>query len=389
MTPRARNQRFPLMDGARALAALAVFGYHVGYESGTNAYSRPLGLFTGYLDVGVAAFFAISGFLLYRQFLVARRSGRSRRLGAYGRARVLRIVPGYWVALTLASIYPTLVGPFTHRWWLFYGFLQDYSPTDSIHGLPQAWSLSVEMAFYCALPLFAFAMARISRGERWLLIELAALWSLAIGGAMLQLHIALYTIIGTFAWFAVGMSLAALSVWAAEGRQLPTALASLANRPTYCWAIAAATYIITCLIDPASLSRDASYLVKTAGYAVTAALVMIPVTLSPRVGGPARLLSTRPMAWLGTVSYGLFLYHLPVLIAIKRLGWETALGSQLVSYTVIGLAATCALAALSWYLVERPFLGLKSKRVDVPAATPEPLAAVPMAESAGSGKLTS
>src|SRR5262249_19201306 len=159
------------------------------------------GLFTGYLDVGVAVFFAISGFLLYRQFLVARRLGRHRRLASYGRGRVLRIVPAYWVALTLAALYPTLVGPFTHRWWLFYGFLQDYSTTDSSHGLPQAWSLSVEVSFYLLLPLFAFAMAMVSRGKRWLFVELAVVWSLAILGAIWQLHLGLYTIIGTFDWF--------------------------------------------------------------------------------------------------------------------------------------------------------------------------------------------
>ena len=375
MTPHARNQRFPLMDGTRALAALAVFGYHVGYITGTNGYSRPLGLFTGYLDVGVAIFFAVSGFLLYRQFLVARRSGRNRKLTSYGRARVLRIVPAYWVALTLATIYPTLVGPFTHHWWLFYGFMQDYSK-QAFNGLPQAWSLSVEMTFYFALPLFAFLMAQISRGKHWLLVEIAALWSLAIAGAIVQLHADLYTIIGTFDWFAVGMTMAALSVWAAEDRRLTPALSSLVGRPMLCWSIAAATYVTTCLINPARFSPDASYLVKTGGYAVTAVFVMIPVTLGPLVGAPAKLLSTRTVVWLGTVSYGLFLWHLPVLVAIQRLGWEHALRSQLVSYTVIGLAATCVLAALSWYLVERPFLQLKAKPSRPPAAVPDQRAAL-------------
>ena len=199
----------------------------------------------------------------------------------------------------------------------------------------------------------------------------------------MQLHADLYTIIGTFDWFAVGMTLAALSVWAAEDRRLPPALSALASRPTLCWSIAAATYVTTCLINPARLSPDAGYLVKTGGDAVTAVFVMIPVTLSPLVGAPAKLLSTRTMAWLGTVSYGLFLWHLPVLVAIQRLGWEHALRSQLVSYTVIGLAATCVLAALSWYLVERPFLRLKSKPSQPPAAVPEPVAPLPVAEARG------
>jgi peptidoglycan/LPS O-acetylase OafA/YrhL len=387
MTQQVRNRRFPLMDGARALAALAVFGYHVGYETGTNAYSRPLGLFTGYLDVGVAVFFAISGFLLYRQFLVARRSGRDRNLTKYARARVLRIVPAYWVALTLAALYPTLIGPFTNRWWVFYGFFQDYT-VDAVNGLPQAWSLSVEVTFYCALPLFAFLMARISRGDRWLLVEIATLWSLAIAGAIYQLNASLYTIIGTFDWFTVGMTLAAISVWVAEDHRLPRALASLASRPTLCWAVAAVAYVTVCLINPVRLSPDAGYLIKTGGYAVTAAFLMIPVTLSPLVGAPSKLLSTPVIAWLGTISYGIFLYHLPVLIAIQRLGWEYALRSQLVSYTVIGLAATCVLAALSWYLVERPFLLLKSKPTEAAAPVPDQLAAMAVAESSATGQIS-
>ena len=69
-----RATRFPAFDGIRAVAALAVLTTHVAQANGTNTHSR-IGAFTARLDVGVAVFFLISGFLLYRPFVVARLAG--------------------------------------------------------------------------------------------------------------------------------------------------------------------------------------------------------------------------------------------------------------------------------------------------------------------------
>src|ERR1041385_2928445 len=102
-----RAGRFPLCDSLRAIAALAVLTTHAAFFSGAviggQAALRP---YLARLDVGVTIFFLISGFLLYRPFARAHlREGHAPRTLAYGWRRVLRIVPAYWLALTITTIW--------------------------------------------------------------------------------------------------------------------------------------------------------------------------------------------------------------------------------------------------------------------------------------------
>jgi len=114
LTPRRRE-----LDGVRAIAALSVLVFHaVGFYArgaGVDAWARP---WVGRLDVGVAVFFLLSGYLLYGLFL----RGRI-RVGAYALRRALRIVPAYWVALTVAALALGLRDVWANVP-LFYGFAQ-------------------------------------------------------------------------------------------------------------------------------------------------------------------------------------------------------------------------------------------------------------------------
>jgi peptidoglycan/LPS O-acetylase OafA/YrhL len=66
--------------------------------------------------------------------------------------------------------------------------------------------------------------------------------------------------------------------------------------------------------------------------------------------------------WLGAVSYGIYLWHWTVLLAIWKYGWSQLIpGQQVLAYIVLSVPATIALAALSWYCVERPALSLKTR----------------------------
>src|SRR3954469_15306078 len=112
MNVRARN--FPLFDGLRALAALSVLTFHAAYFAGIGVTDSPLKPYTGRLEVGVSVFFVISGFLLYRPFVRARLDDEPPpRTAAYAWRRFLRIVPGYWVALTVVALWLGVPGVFT------------------------------------------------------------------------------------------------------------------------------------------------------------------------------------------------------------------------------------------------------------------------------------
>ena len=357
------------MNGLRALAALAVFAYHIEYLSGANQYGR-LGAVTANLNIGVAVFFAISGFLLYRPFVAARRAGRPRPLRGYALGRVLRIVPGYWVALTLAALYPAVPGVFTGDWWRFYGFAQIYSVRTVFEGLGVAWTLCVEVTFYLALPLYALAVRRLRGG---IPAELALLVTLAGAGLVVQQRLQLFTLVATFVWFVPGMALAVVDVTRRERRNAPLRHAWIP------FGLALVGYGAQCLFlsNPRYPTQPITYAHQAATSVLSALIalaLLTPVCLPFAPTGLAlRALRSRLAAFLGRISYGIYLYHLVVLEAVFKLGLsDVVAGRTTVSYVLVGVPATLALATASWYGVERPALALKARRraaVRVVAAT--------------------
>jgi peptidoglycan/LPS O-acetylase OafA/YrhL len=98
-----RPRHFPCFDGLRAIAAVSVVVIHTSFVSGLTTRSG-VGIYTARLEIGVAVFFLISGFLLYRPFAAAHVAGLpSPVLGRFWVRRLLRIVPAYWLALTVTT----------------------------------------------------------------------------------------------------------------------------------------------------------------------------------------------------------------------------------------------------------------------------------------------
>jgi peptidoglycan/LPS O-acetylase OafA/YrhL len=328
----------------RAIAALLVLLFHaVGFwarGSGEDAWVRP---WVGRLDVGVAVFFLLSGYLLYGMFL---RGGI--RVGAYALRRAARIVPAYWVALTFAAIVLGL-----HEVWrragLFYGFAQVYRDSTAGQGLGQAWTLCVEVVFYAFLPLWALAFAR-SRAL-WPLVALLCasiaykvLILSTFAGPVGPLEPELIALPAFLDWFALGMGVALLE---ARGVRF--------SKP-WAWALAATAFYVTACIALRDARLDAythtEWLIRHISYGAIALCVLVT-----GVAG-ARWLRWRPLAWLGEISYGVYLYHLVVLALLSRWGltaWERYVHPY-VLWTAFAFAGSVLLAALSWHLVERPLV---------------------------------
>lgn len=398
VAPPPGNPRFALFDSLRGIAALAIVSYHV--FSLTGAFSRwGIGDLIAVLGPrSLLLFFVISGFLLYRPFVAARAQGRPPpSIARYGRRRVLRIVPGYWFALTALAIFPGIVGPFGEHWWRYYLFLQLYSHETLIHGLPVAWSLSVEVTYYLALPLWVLAVRRIGRGpgERaWLRAELGALAAAAAVGVVFQVLGArqvvsepvAQSLLGQSTWLALGMALAVASVAAGRGPGRSRAARFVVEHPGLCWAGAIAALVgLAVLLHPSgiqgiigALATKQPVVQSLAAVALTAAmcgLLVAPAVFGEDAGGwPRRLLAARPVAWLGLISYGIFLWHLPI---AQFLGLAhdpahfSATGLNLIAHIpqattpiLMGavLVATCVAAAVSYHVVELPFLRLKEGR---------------------------
>ncbi|MEI7626229.1 MAG: acyltransferase [Actinomycetota bacterium] len=369
------NPRFPLFDGLRAMAALGVLLYHSASLSGYTQFGR-LGAWTANLNVGVTIFFVISGFLLYRPYIHAQLTGTAGpNLTRFYRRRLLRIVPAYWVALTLLSIYPGDPATFAD-WPRYYLFLQVYTPSPPHEGLFQAWSLCVEMSFYLLLPLYAFVTARIFRSQSAtarLKLELALLIVLSIisglvthswsSGATSPLAQGLPRFMF---WFALGMGLALVSAWQQQRGSDSRVLNTIARRSGLCWTAALGTFLLLGALtrvplDGISFEPDMA-LVQWFLCGVIALLIAVPaVARGPASQLSNRILSARSIVWLGLVSYGIFLWQMGPLTVLFDGQWTTS-GRWIVrfgEFALIAAALTIPLAAISYYVVERPFLRMK------------------------------
>jgi peptidoglycan/LPS O-acetylase OafA/YrhL len=395
VSPPPGNPRFPLFDGLRAIAALSVVLYHAFTVTGN--FGGWQGSLVRQLPAGVTVFFLISGFLLYRPFVAARLSGRSPiRLRDYTRRRLLRIVPAYWFALTVLAVWPGLPGRvFSSDAWIFYGFAQDYGRSTVFQGLGTAWSLGTEVVFYAVLPLYAFILSRSyfrKTAYRVLTFELCGLGTLAVGSMVFR-HAAFdphpnlnSTLLGTFDWFAFGMGLAVISAVTKHVGSRPRALEFIARHPSACWAASLSALCLAAAYWSHSGRTASPY---SAGamhvlWGVAALFLILPAVFehpARRLGVPRRLLSLHLMQWLGLVSYGIYLWHLPLVIELRRLEEWLGIHSSGLFATVLlfGLTAVVSVgcAAFSYYVVERPLLRLKERRRPRSATAPAIAAATP------------
>jgi peptidoglycan/LPS O-acetylase OafA/YrhL len=363
LAPPPGHPRFPLFDGLRAIAAIAVLLFHAGFNTNAEIGTSGFAPYIARLNVGVAIFFVISGFLLYRPMLAARKGlGPASPVRSYARRRLLRILPGYWVALTLLAIWPGLSDVFTGHWYWYYGFLQGYGNVEFFGGISAAWTLGCEVVFYAALPLWAKLFARRS----WRL-ELAVLMLLAAASTWWRaegtLHPRTYlqpTILGTFLWFALGMGLAIASV-ELHGRD------RLIRRSAWLgWPLAVVAFIVLCrglgLYSGFPFQEHDSVAQAIAVYLLSG-VVAIGLALPAAFEQPGpigRALAWKPVAWLGLISYGIYLYHASILSWIyAHLGSHLSHTRGFIELVAIGLPVSLLAGAASYYLVERPALRFK------------------------------
>lgn len=351
--------RVASLTGVRAVAAILVVGTHAAYTTGkyTHGYA---GLLGSRMEIGVPIFFVLSGFLLFSPWVRATAfGGPAPSVRRYAWHRVRRIMPAYVVTVLLAYViyHFRTAGPNPGHNWI--GLLRNLTFTQIytdnymfgyLHqGLTQMWSLAVEVAFYVVLPLLAYLILVVLCRRQWrpglLLAGLAA--AAAVTPAWLTLvHTtdflpdgARLWLPGYLAWFVGGMVLAVLQAMGVRCYgfvAIPLAL--------ICYLIASTPIAGQPTTSPSELSEA---LVKAGFYAVIAALLVAPLALGNR-GWYARFLASRPMVWLGEISYEIFLVHLVLmeLVMVEVLRAPVYTGSML-SLFVLTMVVT---VPVSWLL---------------------------------------
>lgn len=368
------TRRLPALTGLRGLAALWVLVFHAWALSGAAAHglAAPWAALLGAGWLGVDVFFVLSGFLLARG-LGEEAAERGRvDWGVFAAQRAARILPAYYAQLIVLA-WPGMAVLLTP------GIAWAPATSGEVMGhlllwlnawpwvpahLGPWWSLPVEVGFYASLPLLWWAWGRSRRLLALLFLAslLAIVWRFALHDvAGIEQRIAWTEHLpGRMVQFVAGM---ALAWWVSPlGRDVDGSAA----RASGVWASLTAVLAVMALVLMPLWGGERVYVGIVDARAWTwvwPMLTVVPVaallaSLVRAPGSPvARVLGSAPLVALGTVSFGLYLWHYPVQWALRAwLGGYIPPSWGLAGFTGASLLLSLALATLSWVAIERPVL---------------------------------
>jgi peptidoglycan/LPS O-acetylase OafA/YrhL len=354
----------PQLDGLRGIAIFAVMLVH----SADRVSSLSLRSIFRYGWVGVDLFFVLSGFLITRILLQAR--GYDHFFRNFYVRRALRVWPLYYCILALAfGVVPLAL----HRLGLnpsqgadgrsplvYALFLQNlwHSSTPLIPALTVTWSLAIEEQFYVVWPALVFSLS--PRALRWLLGAVLVISPLVRVLALREgvPGIALYVnTLSRLDGLAVGCLLAVC---------IHSQLITWDRLKRYSLGAFLVGGILSCALIPAYITEAANPLAFSALAVAFCGFLGMGLASSLEVGWLGRSLTNRCLTYLGTISYCVYLIHLPIFLLVSRvlknsLGSlrETLIGDCLFIVAAFGL--TCGIAAASWHFFEKPILQLKAR----------------------------
>jgi len=234
-------------------------------------------------------------------------------------------------------------------------------------GLPPAWSLVVEMTFYVFLPFYAAAVGRLARRRSALSVELVGVAFLsALGvGAIVAVAVGFdppwITVLPQhITAFALGMFLAVLSSAPLRAGTVAR-LEQLGRAAWVWWGMALVLFVAIPLVvrvEPLAAMSTAQTIGLNIFQTLIGFFVVVPAVLGPQHHGALRrLLRSRPLVFLGVISYGLYLWHWFVLEIVQEDWLDRPLfHGNWIATLAAGLPVVVAAAAASWYLLERPIL---------------------------------
>lgn len=351
------------LDGLRAVAVGLVLVDHL----------LPAGANGGF--VGVDVFFVISGFLI-TGLLIRETETRGRiRFAGFWRRRARRLLPALGLLLTVCTaaaaleggdvllrIGSQLLGALTFSSnWVFIAQGSSYFDLTAPELFRNLWSLAVEEQFYLVWPFVVLVLAALPTRARRAPVLLIAAGSMALMAVMVGSSSITRVYFGTDT-HAFGLAIGAALALGGAARPAFTGAASspalATSRIRAAWTFAAAAGIATLLGLAWSLDESSPWTFPwglAAASAATALVIAALVAPGAERGPLTRMLEARPMRWIGRRSYGLYLWHWPLLILLQdALPQLPRTGAGGWTLGLLALAISLAAAALSYRFVEAP-----------------------------------
>ncbi len=353
---------YPTIDALRAIAAFSVVVYHViGYNQWTGFYRYP-GFLLRQGWLGVDLFFVISGFVISLSLFTLFDSGRPYR-SKFMIKRAVRIVPLHYLtcAAFVIAIAPQLVfqSGFAKDTALYATFLYNFDFRHSgIINSPN-WSLTVEIQFYI---LIVFIIPFLRRANPFLVLAssllIAAAWRAACYWAWKDSPDKIFALFfyttqlpGMIDSFAMGFVIARIMTDSEYdtlrdrcSRNLPLfgALAIVAYGTAH--------YIFS-RVPPSYEDWHIGFrlYILISHHVLTASAFTLLVLVSCFLNGSMWLKISAPLRYLGVISYGIYLWHLTVILALKKIP-----DLSHVSRLILTLGLTVVLASAAWHLIEKP-----------------------------------
>jgi peptidoglycan/LPS O-acetylase OafA/YrhL len=323
----------------------------------------------------VAVFMVLSGFLVFRPYVRSTIDGsRPQQTARYLMRRAARIYPAYWVAfIGYAVVHDGTTGRPLGNWTLMEPVLTD----NALAGMGVSWTLTLEVCFYVFLPVFAVPVARFARRRsdpesRWRIAAAATAVLCVLG---LSYSAVLPWIMDDTSrwgralpaylwWFGLGMLIAVLRESEAAGVRVWHGLSALSRNTAWCWFLAGVCYFsvvrslgpqVNRLFVPESYGQ---VMVRFAFQGLAAFFLVLPVTSRDAYSSSRPVLASRPLVFLGSVSYGVYLWHQTIIHLVRDWFDPSRPVQAWLGICAVVVPVSVVIGWISYRVVERPALDL-------------------------------
>ncbi|MBC2014478.1 acetyltransferase [Listeria welshimeri] len=352
-TTRYSRKYVPSIDGLRALAVIAVIAYHLNFSWAKGGF------------IGVDIFFVLSGYLITNILLTQWEKNQTLQLKQFWLRRFRRLIPAAYVMIVVVVIFSVLFHSeilknlrgdaiasffYVSNWWFIFHNVSYFDSFGMPSPLKNLWSLAIEEQFYLIWPVFLLVFLRWVKNPKLLL-------KIVIGlGLLSAIWMTILYVPGTdpsrvyygtdTRLFDLLSGCALAFVWPFN-RLSP----NIPKRSKAALNIAGTISILFFFLITALVSEYQPFLYRGGLLFVAIMGVVMIATIAHPASYLSKIFSFKPLRWIGTRSYGIYLWHYPIITLTTPV---LEIGQPSIWRSILQVAATFIIAELSFHYIETP-----------------------------------